>query len=313
MAKKLGIVMDDIAQIKYHKDSSLAMLLEAKNRDYEIYYLAPNALFADKDQVFAEAKLLDVFANEKHWYAFGESKLINLNSLSIILMRKDPPFNMEYIYLTYLLELAEKQGVLVVNKPRSLRDANEKFFITEFPACIPETLIASNKLALRKFIEENHEVVLKPLHGMGGHSVFLVNKTDKNISVIIETLTENETIHIMAQQFIPEIVHGDKRILLIQGEPIPYALARIPLPSELRGNLAAGGHGEVVPLTERDYWICNQLRDTLKNMGLYFVGIDVIGDYLTEINVTSPTCIREIDAVKNTQIAARLFDVLTRS
>ena len=225
-------------------------------------------------------------------------------------MRKDPPFDIEYIYATYLLELAEANGVLVVNKPQSLRDANEKLFTAWFPQCMPACLVTRSESRFRKFLEQHNDIVIKPLGGMGGESVFRVQQNNPNIGVIFETLTRHGTLYAMAQKFIPEIVDGDKRILMVDGEPVPYALARIPQAGETRGNLAAGGTGVGMELSDRDRWICEQVAPTLKEKGLLFVGLDVIGDYLTEINVTSPTCIRELDSQYNINISALLMDVI---
>ena len=225
-------------------------------------------------------------------------------------MRKDPPFDLEYIYTTYLLEHAEAGGALVVNRARSLRDANEKFYTTWFPQCLPPTLVTREQARLRAFLRAQGEIVVKPLEGMGGASVFRVAAADTNASVIFETLTQRETRHVMAQRYLPEISDGDKRILLIDGEPIPHALARVPAPGEARGNLAAGGTGIGIALSERDRWICTQVGPTLRDAGLVFVGLDVIGDYLTEINVTSPTCIRELDKLYGLNISARLLDAI---
>ncbi|MGD8785773.1 MAG: glutathione synthase, partial [Thioalkalispiraceae bacterium] len=233
-----------------------------------------------------------------------------LAELDVILMRKDPPFNMDYIYSTYLLEAAEQQGTLIVNKPASLRDCNEKLYTLQFPDCIPPTTVSSSANQLKKFIEQQQDTILKPLDGMGGESIFRVKHDDANLNVIIETLTYKGRRMIMAQRFIPEIVQGDKRILLINGEPVPYALARIPGKGETRGNLAVGGRGEGIELSERDRWICQQVGPRLREIGLLFVGLDVIGDYLTEINVTSPTCIRELDTIFELNISATLMDCI---
>lgn len=250
---------------------------------------------------------LQVRADPNDWYTLGETTPALLSDLDVILMRKDPPFDMDYIYSTYLLELVESAGVYVVNKPQSLRDANEKLYTAWFPQCTPPTLVSSQAELIRAFLAEHGDVILKPLDTMGGASIFRVQKTDLNTGVIIETLTRHGQRQIMAQRFIPEIREGDKRILLIDGEPVPYALARIPAEGETRGNLAVGGRGVGVALNERDYWICEQVAPTLKEKGLLFVGIDVIGDYLTEINVTSPTCIRELDEQYNLDIGGQLM------
>ncbi len=308
----LGVVMDSIDSIKYHKDSTLAMLLAAQSRGWDLYYMEMGDLLLADDMAQAWMRPIEVFADASHWYEADESSLRPLHQLDVILMRKDPPFNMEYIYATYLLELAEQRGTLVVNRPQSLRDANEKVFTSHFPQCTPPTLITRRAAQIRNFIEQHSEIIIKPLEGMGGASIFKLCAGDPNTSVIIETLTEHGTRYAMVQRFIPEISAGDKRILLVDGEPIPYALARIPAKGELRGNLAAGGQGVGVPLSERDYWICKQVAPILKEKGLIFVGLDVIGDYLTEINVTSPTCIRELDAQYGLDIGGQLMEAIAR-
>lgn len=310
MPTALGVVMDPIGSIKYHKDSTLAMLFAAQARGWDLYYMEMGDLAMRDGTAYATMRKLSVFADANRWYELGEPQHSPLHQLDVILMRKDPPFDMEYIYATYLLEYAERKGTMVVNRPQSLRDANEKVFTARFPQCSPPTLITRQANQLRQFIEEHEEVILKPLEGMGGASIFKVGKHDPNTSVIIETLTAHGNQYAMAQRFIPEITTGDKRILLIDGQPIPYALARIPAKGELRGNLAAGGHGVGVELSERDRWICSQVAPTLKEMGLIFVGLDVIGDYLTEINVTSPTCIRELDNQYSLDIAGQLMDAI---
>jgi glutathione synthase len=307
MPISLGVVMDPIGAIKYHKDSTLAMLLAAQARGWQLFYMEMGDLSMHDGAAQAAMRPLRVFADADHWYELGAVQPAPLEQLDVILMRKDPPFDMEYIYATYLLEQAERGGTLVVNRPRSLRDANEKVFTTRFPQCTPPTLISRDAAQLRAFIGEHGEAILKPLEGMGGASIFKVGRDDPNTSVIIETLTEHGRRYAMAQRFIPEISAGDKRILLIDGEPVPYALARIPAAGELRGNLAAGGRGVGVELSERDRWICQQVAPTLRDMGLIFVGLDVIGDYLTEINVTSPTCIRELDAQYSIDIGGQLM------
>ncbi len=313
MTKKLGVIMDPIASIHYKKDSTLAMLWEAQKRGWEIFYLEQHDLFFRDSDVFARTKKLTVFQDPEHWYEFGKSSVIPLSECAVVLMRKDPPFNLEYIYTTYLLELVEKKGTLVVNKAQSLRDANEKLFTTWFPDCCPPTLVARDMNLLKEFLHKEQDIVCKPLDAMGGAHIFRLKHPDENASVVFETLTRNGTSMVMAQRYIPDIKLGDKRIILINGEPIPHALARIPLPGELRGNLAAGGRGVVQPLTERDRWICQQLSPVLREKGLMFVGIDVIGDYLTEINVTSPTCIREIDDETGSNISAHLFDCIEKN
>ena len=307
MSITLGVVMDPIADIKFHKDSTLAMLQAAQQRGWSLIYMEMSDLYSRDGMAMARMRPLQVFDNAQQWYQLGEERHAPLHTLDVILMRKDPPFDMEYIYATYLLELAEVRGSLIVNRPRSLRDANEKVFTSHFPQCTTPTLISRREEQLRSFVAEHDEVILKPLEGMGGASIFKVSANDPNTSVILETLTEHGSRYAMAQRFIPEISEGDKRILLIDGTPVPYALARVPASGELRGNLAAGGTGVGVELTERDYWICDQVAPKLREMGLIFVGIDVIGDYLTEINVTSPTCIRELDKLYGLDIAGQLM------
>lgn len=306
----LGVVMDPVASINPKKDSTLAMLMEAQSRDWEIYYMEQGDLFLRDGKTYARMQQLTVRDDLRDWCALGEQLTKPLNELDVVLMRKDPPFDMEYIYTTYLLEHAEDDGVLVVNKPQSLRDVNEKFYTTWFPQCCAPTLVSRNGDQLRDFLYECGDMILKPLDAMGGASVFRVRDNDPNINVIIETMTHRATRFVMAQRFIPEISAGDKRILLIDGRPLPFALARIAAPGETRANLAAGGHGEGVALSERDLWICEQVGPVLREKGLMFVGLDVIGDFLTEINVTSPTCIRELDAIYDLNISGWLMDCI---
>jgi len=311
MAIKLGIVMDPIEQIKPYKDSSFAMLLEAQRRGYELFYMQPQDIYLRDAKPFAVSTELKVWdRNDGQYYGFGATSHTDLTQLDIILIRQDPPFNNDYLYSTHMLELAEAAGVLVVNKPQSLRDANEKLFAAWFPQCTPPTLVSAQADILRAFVTEQQDTIFKPLDAMGGASIFRVKHGDPNLSVIIETMTDHGKHHIMAQRYLAEIKAGDKRILLINGEPVPYALARIPQQGETRGNIAAGGRGEGIALTERDYWLCQQIAPKLREKGLIFVGLDVIGDYITEINVTSPTCIRELDAQFGLNIAGTLMDCL---
>jgi len=317
MTIKLGIVMDPIDSIKAYKDSSLAMLLEADKRGYEIFYMEMDDLYMQSSTPMANCRKLKVFDDNKHWFDFVDNTEQNqlgipLAELDVILMRKDPPFDMEYIYATYILEYAQQQGTLIVNNPQSLRDANEKMFTLGFEQCIVPTLVTRNAKQLKGFLAEQQDVILKPLGGMGGASIFRVKQGDPNTNVIIETLTSNASEFTMAQRFIPEISKGDKRILIIDGIPIDYALARIPQAGENRGNIAAGGTGKGIPLSERDYWLCEQISPVLKEKGLVFVGIDVIGDYITEINVTSPTCIRELDKQFKLNISAVLMEAIEK-
>ncbi|MCK5386186.1 MAG: glutathione synthase [Gammaproteobacteria bacterium] len=308
MSLKIGVVMDPIGDINFKKDSTLAMLFEAQSRGWTLFYMEQADLYMAHDVARAKMKPLKVFNDANNWYQLDKAEDLPLDSLDAILMRKDPPFDMNYIYSTYILEKAEDKGTLIINKAQSLRDANEKLFTNNFAECMPPTLVSSQADHIKAFYLEHKDIILKPLDGMGGASVFRIKEGDSNLSVIIETLTEHGTKLTMVQRFIPEITQGDKRILLINGEPVPYALARIPAKGETRANLAAGGEGVGVELTDRDRWICKQVAPLLKAKGLIFVGIDVIGDYLTEVNVTSPTCIRELDKQYNINISALLMD-----
>lgn len=308
MTIKLGMVMDSIDHINIQKDTSFAMLLEAQARNWELHYMQLGDLFLRKGKVYAHSQQIKVQRNAKAWYQVIAKQTIALESLDSIIMRKEPPVDQEYIYATYLLEQAERQGVYVINKPQSLRDANEKLFTAWFPQCCADTLVTRNADLIREFLAEHQDIILKPLDGMGGGSIFRLRSNDPNISVIIETITEYGKKHVMGQKYLPEIKQGDKRILIVNGEAIPYALARIPAQGETRGNLAAGGFAQGQPLSERDVWIAQQVGPALKEKGLVFVGIDVIGDYLTEINVTSPTCVQELDKQFGINICAKLMD-----
>lgn len=307
---RLGILMDPIGSINIKKDSSFAMLLAAQKRGWELLYMEQSDLFLRDGRVYGHIRRLQVEDNPDGWYHFESAHTEPLDQLDILLMRKDPPLNMEFMYTTYLLERVEAAGVLVVNRPASLRDCNEKLYTAWFTDCCAPTLVSRKADQFRDFLGEQDDIILKPLDGMGGASIFRVRQGDPNTSVILETLTEHGRRFAMAQRFIPEISAGDKRILMIDGEPVPYALARIPAQGESRGNLAAGGRGEGVELSARDRWICERVGPALRDKGLYFVGLDVIGDYLTEINVTSPTCIRELDKQYQLDIAGQLMDCL---
>jgi len=307
---QLGIVMDPIQRIKIEKDSSFAMLLAAQARGWDLWYLELHDLSLRDGRAYGRMQQLQVQDHPTHWFTLTSPQIKPLNRLSVILMRKDPPFDFEYLVATYLLERAEIEGVLVINKPQSLRDANEKLYTAWFPHCCVPTLVTRHITDLREFLQEQGEIILKPLEGMGGTSIFRIGKSEVNTNVIFEVMTHREQRFVMAQRYIPEIIHGDKRILLIDGQPIPYALARIPAAGETRGNLAAGGHGEGRPLSSRDHWICQQVGTTLREKGLMFVGLDVIGDYLTEINVTSPTCIRELEKLYHLDIAGQLIALI---
>ena len=308
MSIKLGIVMDSIAAINIKKDTSFAMLLEAQSRGWQLFYMELNDLFMRNGRAFARTRTINVQRDFNQWYEFTSSEDKPLDELDVILMRKDPPFDQEYVYATYLLERAENMGVLVVNKPQSLRDANEKLFTAWFADCCAETLVCREPTRIREFLAEQGEIILKPLDGMGGTSIFHLRRNDPNISVILETMTAYKTRYVMAQRYIPAIKDGDKRILVINGEPVPYCLARIPAQGESRGNLAAGGRAEGRPLSESDWQIARRVGPVLKAKGLAFVGIDVIGDKLTEINVTSPTCVQELDYQFGLNICGLLMD-----
>lgn len=310
MTIKLGVVMDPIADINYKKDSTLAMLWAAQARDWELYYMEPGDLYLEQGVARANMSRLTVFHDPESWFKLAQPRNMELAELDVILMRKDPPFDNEFIYTTYMLEEAERRGTLVVNRCASLRDCNEKIFATQFPQCCPPVLVSADMSRLKAFHLEHQDVIFKPLDGMGGTAIFRVKTDDPNLSVILETLTRYNQQTIMAQKFIPEITQGDKRILVINGDPVPYSLARVPPEGETRGNLAAGGAGRPQPLTERDRWIAAQVGPSLVAKGLLFVGLDIIGDYLTEINVTSPTCIREIDAGYDLDIGGQLMDCI---
>lgn len=312
MSIRLGIVMDPIERISYKKDSSMAMLWAAKARGWSLHYFEMQDLYQVDGEARGRGRQLDVFQDPERWFAFGEDVDLPLRELDVILMRKDPPFDNEFVYATYLLEQAERGGTLVVNRPASLRDCNEKFFATLFPELAPPTLVSRRADIIREFARTHGDVILKPLDGMGGSSVFRHREGDPNLSVILETLTAHGTQQIIAQRYLPGIKDGDKRILMIDGEPVDYCLARIPAQGETRGNLAAGGRGVAQPLSARDREIAAMVGPEVRKRGLLFVGLDVIGEHLTEINVTSPTCIREIDAAYDTRIAERLMDVIAQ-
>jgi glutathione synthase len=310
MAIKLGVVMDPIGSIKFHKDSTLALLLAAQKRGWQLYYMEQDDLFLQDGRCFASHRQLEVRADEVDWFTLHHPQTGPLDEMDVILMRKDPPVDMEYIYTTFLLERAEADGVLVVNKSEAIRNASEKLYTAWFQQCCPPTRVSRDQQLLKEFLNTNRDIILKPLNGMGGTSVFRVRLEDPNVNVILETMTNYGRQTIMAQRYIPEITEGDKRILMVDGAPFPYALARIPAAGETRGNLAAGGTGRGVELTDRDHWICSQVGPSLREQGLIFVGLDVIGPYLTEINVTSPTCIRELDSLYNADIASQVIEAI---
>ncbi|MBZ0335221.1 glutathione synthetase [Marinobacter sp. JH2] len=312
MAIRLGIIMDPIEDIHFKKDSSLAMLLAAQNRGWELEYMELQDMYLAGGQARASTRSLTVRANPDDWFSYGASQDRALGDLDVILMRKDPPVDREFLMATYILDAAEQQGALVVNPASTLRDCNEKLFAAQFEDLTPPLIVTRSSQRFREFYAEHGDIIMKPVDGMGGRSIFRVKENDANLGVIIETLTNYGEHQAMAQKFVPEISNGDKRILLIDGEPVPYALARIPSQGENRGNLAAGGRGEGRELTDRDREICARVAPVIKEKGLMFVGLDVIGDYLTEINVTSPTCIRELDAQFGIDISALLMDAIER-
>lgn len=307
-ARWLGVVMDPIESIKPAKDTTLAMMLEAQRRGWRIAYMRQSDLYLRDGAVGAHMTEIRVLDSKTAWWTAGEVDDRALASLDAVLMRKDPPFDIEYVYTTHLLELAEAEGVLVVNRPQALRDYNEKLATAWFPQCCVPTLVARDDKRIRAFLEEQGDIIVKPLSAMGGASVFRLRKGDPNIGVVLETMTDYGRRYTMAQTYIPEIASGDKRILMIDGEPVSHALARLPNAGETRANLAAGGRGVAQPLSERDRWICAQVGPRLRELGLMFVGLDVIGEFLTEINVTSPTCVREIDQQCGMNICSILFD-----
>jgi len=310
MTIKLGVVMDPISQVNVKKDSSMAMMFEAQRRGYEIYYIEMNDLYLDRGECRASASIIKVFDDPEHWYELEEAKDISVSELDAVLMRKDPPFDTEFIYATYMLERAEVEGTLIVNKPQSLRDCNEKLFTAWFADLTPRTLVTRSHKLIRDFHQEEKDIIIKPLDGMGGSSIFRIGPNDPNVGVILETLTNHGSQYAMVQEYMPQITDGDKRILIVNGEPMPYCLARIPAQGETRGNLAAGGRGEARPLSPSDKLIADTIGPELKKRGLYFVGLDVIGDKVTEINVTSPTCIREIEAAFPINICGKLMDAI---
>ena len=310
MSIKVGVVMDPIGSIIVKKDTTLAMMLAAQRRGWELRYMELGDLFVRDGAAHARMRPIDVRDDRNDWYTLGEPRTGALASLDVVLMRKDPPFDMEFVYATYILEQAEAAGVLVVNKPRSLRDANEKMFTAWFPQCCPPTLVTREHARMVSFLDEHRDVIVKPLDGMGGTSVFRVRVGDPNVNVVFETLTGRQTRYAMCQRYLPEIRDGDKRVLLIEGEPIDYALARVPTGGDARGNLAAGARGVGMEITARMRAIAGEVGPVLRDKGLIFAGLDVIGDYLTEINVTSPTCIRELDAAYGLDIAGTLMSAI---
>lgn len=300
---KLGVVMDPIETINFKKDSTLAMMIEAQRKGHEIIYITPDSLFIDSGISYASSNKMEVRNDPSDWFTKEEETIIELSELDSILMRQDPPFNSGYIYNTYVLEMAARQGVNIFNNPRSLRDCNEKVYATEFPQCCTKHLVTSRKDFLTDFVLENKDTVIKPLDGMGGASIFRVKANDPNLNVILETITDHFTEKVMIQEFIPEITEGDKRILIVDGKPMSASIARVPAEGELRGNLAAGASAVAKSLSDRDLWICEEVGPSLVEKGLLLVGLDIIGDYLTEINVTSPTCFKEYKELCDIDVA----------
>lgn len=310
---RLGVVMDDIAHIKFAKDSTLAMLLAAQARGFELSYLEQRDLSLRDGMALGRMRPLTVRADAQSWFTLGEPRVAPLAELNAVLMRKDPPFDTEYIYSTYILERAEVAGVLVVNRPQGLRDMNEKVYTAWFPQCCAPTLITRDMADMEAFVREHRKAVCKPLDGMGGRSIFVVEHGDKNMNVIFETLTAYGSRFAIVQRYIPDIVDtGDSRVLLIDGEPVPFALARIPTATDNRGNLAAGAKGVGRPLNDRDRWLAGQIGPALAGRGMMFVGLDVIGGFVTEINVTSPTGIRELDKQFHIDIGDMLMQAVER-
>jgi glutathione synthase len=310
MPLNVVVVMDPIGSIRIAKDSTFAMLLEAQRRGHALHYVLPGGLGMAGGVAQARIAPLQVRDDPADWFKLGPASHRALGSDDLVLMRKDPPVDADYIHDTQILGMARRQGAQVVNDPRGLRDMNEKLAALEFPQCCPPTLVSRDAALVKAFVAEHGDAVLKPLDGMGGRSIFRARAGDANLNVILETLTDGGRHLAMAQRYLPQIVDGDKRILLIDGEPVDYCLARIPQGDEFRGNLAAGGRGEGRPLSERDRWIAAQVGPEMKRRGMRFVGLDVIGDWLTEVNVTSPTCIRELDAEFGLNIAGMLFDAI---
>lgn len=310
---RVAVLMDPIESIKPAKDSTLAMMLAAQRRSYELFYLEQRDLWLRDGVAWGRVHPIEVRDDYEDWATLGAEHIERMSNMDVILMRKDPPFDMEYIYTTYILERAEADGVLVVNKPNGLRDMNEKVFTAWFPQCCAPTLITRDMADMYAFLHEHGHIVCKPLYGMGGRSIFVIKEGDKNANVIFETMTEYGNRFAIVQKYLPDIVEtGDSRILIIDGEPAPYALARIPSATDNRGNLAAGAQGKGRELNERDRWLVSQIGPTLRERGMLFIGLDVIGGFVTEINVTSPTGIRELDKQFNCDIASLLMDAIEK-
>jgi len=307
---RVAIVMDPIQTVKTYKDTSFRIALEAQARGYELLYLELADMFIEQGTAMARVQPLQVTDREQDFYQLGKAEIVAMGELDVIFMRKDPPFDIEFVYATHMLDLAARDGALVVNRPQSLRDCSEKLFTAWFPDLIPATLVSRSTEQIRAFHSKHKDIILKPLDGMGGASIFRVDESGSNLGVIIETLTALGNRFAMVQEYLPAIKDGDKRILIINGEPVPYSLARVPSAGETRGNLAAGGTGRPQPLSDSDFALANAVGPVLKEKGLYLVGLDVIGDRITEINVTSPTCMREIENAYGLNIAGQLFDAV---
>jgi glutathione synthase len=312
--RKVAFIMDPLSTIHPKKDTTFALMLEAQKRHWDLYYLTCNQLTLYNQNVVCKATLLKVSDRENDYFEeLGSEKTYSLNDFDIVFMRKDPPVDERYLYTTYLLDLAKQKGAFIINDPEGIRNANEKLLTTYFPQCCPETLVTCYEDLIIDFLGKHSKVIIKPLGQRGGQGIFLLTQNDPNLFAAIQLLTANETLPIMAQRFIPEIlIEGDKRILVLDGEPYPYALARIPKPGDIRGNLSQGASYKGVEINERDRWIVSQINGTLKSLGLYFVGIDIIGGWLTEINVTSPTCVREIDKLFNVNVSQDILDMLEK-
>ncbi|QFQ32699.1 glutathione synthase [Buchnera aphidicola (Aphis fabae)] len=307
---KIGIVMDPIQFIKVEKDSSFAILLEAQKRNHQIHYMEMNDLYLKKNQAYARTRCIRIHKKTTNYFNFIQEQNISLNQLDVILMRKDPPFNIEFIYATYILERAEKEGVLIINKPQSLRDCNEKIFASLFDKFTPDTLVTRNISQIYNFWKQHKDIIIKPLDNMGGASIFRIKENDLNFLVIAEIMTNYEKKYCMIQTYLPLVKYGDKRIIIINGQTIPWCVARIPKKNETRANIAAGGTAKIQKLDKKDWEIADYLSPILKEKGLIFVGLDIIGDKLTEINVTSPTCICEIELNTNISITSMLIDYI---
>jgi len=310
---KIAFVVDPLDSFKIHKDTTFAIMREAARRRHVLYVMEQDGLSWRSGTVYGEAARLHLTGRKPRWYRTEKAAATALADFDAVLMRKDPPFDMEYVYSTYLLELAEAQGARVFNRPRAIRDWNEKMAVARFPRFVPPTVVTRRDTLIREFLAEHRDVILKPLDGMGGASVFRVRHDDPNVNVIVETVTHFGRRTIMAQRYIPEIRDGDKRVLVIAGKPVPHCLARIPRPGETRGNLAAGASGVARKLTRRDREIAETLGPVLHKQGLLLVGLDVIGDYLTEVNVTSPTCFQEITEQTGFNVAGMMLDALERA